>query len=108
MRNGSPESANGDGLLALRVGLPDWPRLMPLSLACAYFGVCPNTFRRLDIEPRRIGRRVLWDRRDLDRYVDQMTGEPLDPRDDALAAKDVERRFLARYLKDEDQRRRWR
>jgi hypothetical protein len=59
-----------------RARLPDWPRLMPLRLACAYFGVCDRTFRSLGIAPRRIGRRVLWDRQDLDRFADGMAGTP--------------------------------
>lgn len=65
-----------DGPVAARARLPDWPRLMPLRLACAYFGICDRTFRSLGIAPRRIGRRVLWDRQDLDRFADGMAGTP--------------------------------
>lgn len=82
-----------------RARLPDWPRLMPLALASAYFGVCASTFRRLDIEPRRIGRRVLWDRRDLDSYADQISDPPIVPSNGTPLISEVERRFLKR-LKD--------
>lgn len=76
--------------------LPDWPRLMPLRYAAAYFGICPATFRALDIKPRRFGRRVVWDRQDLDRYADLLGGRPQEGRSAATTAREVERRFLER------------
>lgn len=88
-----------DGPVVARTRLPDWPRLMPLRLACAYFGVCDKTFRSLGIAPRRIGRRVLWDRTDLDRWADVMAGMPSRPADLATGRKATERRFFKR-LKD--------
>lgn len=90
-----------DGPVVARARLPDWPRLMPLRLACAYFGVCDRTFRSLGIAPRRIGRRVLWDRHDLDRFADAMSGSPVKGRDPDAAFKAMERRFFER-LKSED------
>lgn len=53
------------------------PRRMQISLACAYIGVSENKFRALvdngEIpKPKRIGRNVGWDIRDLDNYVDNL------------------------------------
>ncbi|MGY2735588.1 hypothetical protein [Sphingomonas sp. UYP23] len=83
-----------------RMQLPDWPRLMSLPLASAYFGVCAAKFRALEIRPVRIGRRVLWDRHDLDRFVDGMSGQPVMGADPVAVAKSMERRFYTR-LKNE-------
>lgn len=83
-----------------RVRLPNWPRLMGVSLAAAYFGICPARFRTIGIRPLRIGRRVLWDRNDLDRFIDGMTGHPVTPRSAGASAKAMERRFFER-LKNE-------
>lgn len=83
-----------------RVRLPNWPRLMGVSLAAAYFGICPARFRMIGIRPLRIGRRVLWDRNDLDRFIDDMTGKPVTPRSAGASAKAMERRFFER-LKNE-------
>lgn len=85
-----------DELVVARTRLPDWPRLMPLRLACAYFGVCDKTFRSLGIAPRRIGRRVLWDRQDLDRFADGMAGVPSRLLEPTAGQRAMERRFLKR------------
>lgn len=84
-----------------RAQLPDWPRLLSLQLASAYFGVCAARFRALEIRPVRIGRRVLWDRHDLDRFVDGMSGQPVKGGDPASEARAMERRFFARLKKHE-------
>ena len=84
-----------------RVRLPNWPRLMGVSLAAAYFGICPARFRMIGIRPMRIGRRVLWDRNDLDRFIDEMAGRPATARSAAASVKAMERRFFER-LKSED------
>ncbi len=91
-----------DGPVVARTRLPDWPRLMPLRLACAYFGVCDKTFRSLGIVPRRIGRRVLWDRQDLDRFADGMAGTPLRSADPTAGARAMERRFFARLRNEQN------
>ena len=101
MQHDDDDEMAGSGA-ALRARLPDWPRLMPLRLACAYFGVCDKTFRSLGIAPRRIGRRVLWDRQDLDRWADKMAGVPTRSRDPAAGVRTMERRFFAR-LKNEQE-----
>lgn len=76
--------------------LPAWPRLMGVDLAAGYFGVSANTFKALNIQPRTIGRRVLWDRLDLDRYADRLGDQPLATADRVAEAAEVERRFLER------------
>ena len=95
MQHDDDDEMAGGGTGA-RARLPDWPRLMPLPLACAYFGVCDKTFRSLGIAPRRIGRRVLWDRQDLDRWADGIAGKPLRSKDPGAGARSMERRFFAR------------
>ncbi len=79
-----------------RLRLPNWPRLMGATLAAAYFGVCPATFRTIGIRPVRIGRRVLWDRNDLDGFIDNMTGGPVTARSAGASVKAMERRFFER------------
>ena len=91
------------GPAAMQSRLPDWPRLMSLALASAYFGVCDRTFRSLGIAPRRIGRRVLWDRHDLDRFADGMAGSLPRSRDPAAGSRAMERRFFER-LKNEQRK----
>ncbi len=82
--------------MAERAALPDWPRLMPLDTAAAYFGVSANTFRSLGIVPRNIGARVLFDRRDLDLFADRLGNQPLAADDRQRAMDNVERAFLDR------------
>ena len=74
--------------------LPHWPRLMGIDLAARYLGVSPTTFRSLNIKSRPIGRRVLWDRLDLDRYADALGDQPLSIDETAAEAAEIERRFL--------------
>lgn len=74
--------------------LPHWPRLMGVDLAARYLGVSPTTFKSLNIKSRPIGRRVLWDRLDLDRYADALGDQPLTIQDTAAEAAEIERRFL--------------
>jgi hypothetical protein len=83
--------------------MPDplrWPRLMSVDGAAGYLSISPNTLRALDIQSRQIGRRVLYDIRDLDRYVDRMTDAPVaDETPDPAAAADEERRFFEKREK---------
>lgn len=76
--------------------LPNWPRLMSADLACRYLGISPGTFRSLNIRSGNIGRRVVWDRVDLDRYADRLSDQPLSPIDRQAETSEVERRFLER------------
>lgn len=77
-----------------RAALPDWPRLMSVELAARYFSVSVNTFRSWGLSPIEQGRRVLYDRRSLDRYADFLAGQPLSPAERRNEASEVERRFL--------------
>lgn len=60
---------------ALAAKLPDWPRLLGPEQAAAYLGVSAGTFStHVTVKPVRMGRRVLYDRLELDRFVDTLTG----------------------------------
>jgi hypothetical protein len=62
--------------------------------AAAYVSLSPNTLRANGPQAKRIGRRVLWDRHDLDRWADRIGGQPLDARAQQEEAGEVERRFM--------------
>lgn len=79
-----------------RSSLPDWPRLMGVDMASRYLGVSVGTFRSLNIRNQNIGRRVVWDRNDLDRYADRLSDQPLTADQIRAEASEVERRFLER------------
>ena len=79
-----------------RVTMPDWPRLMGVELAAAYLGIGASTLRESGPQPKRHGRRVLYDRRDLDRWADALDGQPLDAPDRAAEADDALRRIEER------------
>ncbi len=66
--------------------LPDWPRLLNKELAAAYIGVSTAKLAALPISPVRIGSRVVYDRRSLDRWADNLGGPaaPDDPIDKLL------------------------
>ena len=59
--------------------LPYWPRLMGAHLAAKYVGVSQSGFLtqvgKFWPRPKRIGRRVLFDRVELDKAVDGLAGE---------------------------------
>lgn len=65
---------------AERVALmPDWPARMGEDLAALYLGVSQSGFRlkvatRAYPQPVREGGRMLWSRRQLDRYVESQFG----------------------------------
>lgn len=55
--------------------LPDWPRLLSRAQAAEYAGVSPNTFdRHIKVAPLRFGKRVLYDRLAIDRFIDTLSG----------------------------------
>jgi predicted DNA-binding transcriptional regulator AlpA len=55
------------------IDLPNWPRLLSENQAAAYCGVSGETFRRhVPVEPRRLGRRVLYDRLAIDAWLDSV------------------------------------
>lgn len=76
-----------------RLQLPDWPRLMSVGYAAAYLSVSQTTFRTLGITERRIGRRVLYDRKDIDLWVDHVGSDPAEDR--PRTPKEEERLFFA-------------
>jgi hypothetical protein len=52
------------------------PRLLGVKDAAAYCGLSPNAFEaHVPIEPLRFGKRKLWDRVSLDRYLDARAGK---------------------------------
>lgn len=91
----APSPDEGFGM-AMRATLPNWPRLMSAEMASQYLGISASMFRALDIGARNIGRRVVWDRVDLDRYADRLSDQPLSPIDRKAEASEVERQFLER------------
>jgi len=80
--------------MASRASLPDWPRLMPIELAAAYLSRSETVIRERGPKPKRDGRSVLYDRRDLDRWADRLDGQALEEDDRAKESAEVERRFM--------------
>jgi len=69
---------------------PPTPRLLGAPMAAAYLGISPRAFEqrwrasKLPA-PHRLGRRLLWDRKLLDKFVDKISGldvQPDPPQDD--------------------------
>ncbi len=61
--------------------MPDWPARMGEDMASLYFGISLTAFReRVEAgtypQPIREGKRKLWSRRQLDRFVDEQFGLP--------------------------------
>jgi len=80
----------------IRLELPAWPRLMSETFAAAYVGLSATTLRKDGPKPKRHGRRVLYDIRDLDRWADHLDGQPLDETQELDEASQIEARFLER------------
>lgn len=54
---------------------PYWPRLLSREQAASYCGVSPNHFdAHCPIKSVRLGARRLWDRHQLDQWVDLLVG----------------------------------
>jgi len=58
-----------------------WPRLMDLPTAAAYIGMAEKTLRNrisrkaeepFEVKPKRRGRKVLFDKKELDAYADSL------------------------------------
>lgn len=77
-----------------RTSLPDWPRLMSEPLAAEYLSIGVTTLRERGPQPKRHGKRRLYDRRDLDRWADHLGDQPLDGGELVAESKEIERRFL--------------
>lgn len=83
-------------LEAIRAELPHWPRLMDCRLAANYVGISATFLREHGPEPKRLGKRVLYDIRDLDRWADALDGQPLDEAAREAIGDDMARRIKAR------------
>lgn len=57
--------------------LPTWPRMMGRETAAAYLGVSPGTIETVyEVAPVPMkGRRVLFDRHDLDEAIERLKGK---------------------------------
>jgi hypothetical protein len=82
-----------------RFDLPDWPRLMSVELAACYLGIGKTTLEEKGPAPKSIGRRVVYDRNDLDRWADALSGQPLGEVEIAQESKQVERNWRERRRK---------
>jgi len=65
-----------------------WPRMLGVEQAAEYLSLSPKTIRNglardaerpFPVKPKRYGRRVLFDIRDLDAYVDALPYGPCIP-----------------------------
>ncbi len=59
------------------IELPVWPRLLGVDQLAVYLGMAPQTIRNnADRIPgrRHLGRRVLWDKNIVDRWIDRNDG----------------------------------
>lgn len=88
-----------------RQSLPDWPRLMAEPLAAGYVSVSVSTLREHGPEPKRLGRRILYDRRDLDRWADalgesEQPPQPLDQPKLEAEGDDIHRRIAERIRRN--------
>ncbi|UAK23633.1 helix-turn-helix domain-containing protein [Sphingomonas nostoxanthinifaciens] len=80
-----------------------WGRLLSADDAAEYLGISRTTLATLTIPSKGIGRRVLYDIRDLDRFVDRMGEQaeaavPAEPTDAAAIAAE-EQAFFERRKK---------
>jgi hypothetical protein len=71
-----------------------WPRLLSEREAAEYLSIGTTTLREKGPAPKPLGRRRLYDIKDLDRWADRLGDQPLDERDEQDEAAEVERRFL--------------
>lgn len=79
-----------------RAAFPHWPRLLSRAMAAQYLGIGISTLDDRGPNPKRIGRRVLYDIRDLDRWADALEGQPLSHDDRQAEGGDIERRIRER------------
>lgn len=79
-----------------RIDLPNWPRLMSEPMAAAYLGIGKTTLRESGPGPKHLGRRILYDRIDLDRWADALSGQPLDDTDRQAEGDDALKRVMER------------
>jgi predicted DNA-binding transcriptional regulator AlpA len=75
--------------------LPHWPRGLSRAQAAAYVGLSPNSFDAqvaagIFPQPVRMGSRVLYDRRALDRAFDRLSGAEFTSSDDASPSEPID------------------
>jgi len=73
-----------------------WGRLLTESAAAEYLAIGRTFLRDKGPKPKSIGRRVVYDIRDLDRWADRLNDQPLDTKEHQDEAAEVERRILER------------
>ena len=70
-----------------KVVLAVWPRLMDIDTASLYLGLSPRTVRnglgkkaekKFPVKPKRHGRKLVFERKDLDAYADSLPYENYD------------------------------
>jgi hypothetical protein len=66
------------------------------DMAAAYVSLSATTLREKGPAPARLGKRRLYDRRDLDRWADRLAGQPLTAQEMQQEASEIERQFLER------------
>lgn len=71
-----------------------WPRLLKEPEACDYLSIGKSTLRDHGPAPKRLGRSVLYDIRDLDRWADRLGDQPLEPEEHLKEADSVENTFF--------------
>lgn len=86
----------------MRAALPNWPRLLRRHEAAAYLGIGVSMLDEHGPAPKRLGRRVLYDIRDLDRWADALDGQPLDEAQKKAEGDDLERRVRERLANGEN------
>lgn len=67
-----------------------WPRLLKEPDACEYLSIGKSTLRDHGPQPKHLGRAVLYDIRDLDRWADRLGDQPLEPDEHLKEAASVE------------------
>jgi hypothetical protein len=66
------------------------------KLAAAYMGISGSMLRQVGPAPKKLGSCAVWDRQDLDRWADALSGQPLDLEDRQAEADEVARRVQER------------
>lgn len=73
-----------------------WGRLLSAEDAAEYLGIGVTMLRGLGIKTKAVGRRVMWDIQDLDRWVDRMDDQPIAEVDQAREQANEEAAFFER------------
>lgn len=73
-----------------------WGRLLSAEDAAEYLGIGVTMLRGLGIKTKPVDRRVMWDRLDLDRWVDRISEQPISDADQSKEQEDEEARFFER------------